>query len=237
MENHSNPHTEGVADASTISTKEKISINSEDARNMVRDFVLLKSFDVVSSGAYRKWVLKQKDLVQEWAVKMHEGYHTLICEVRNLAKYSIIAKSQGHADIATVCAKLSNCVECPHASIQGWNTCSITKVQCIGGVRVNTASDSTAIFVHARFLRFCLCFWYCSRFDHVLRRVVRGKYTKIYCDEFTLSEVSTMIHADTEIIDGMVQNFIRAITHIHETMYVLLGISKRGSETLSNFVI
>jgi hypothetical protein len=219
------------------SAKDKVAIGSEQALKIVKNYVLLKAFDIVSSGAYRKWVLKQKDLVQDWAIQMHEGYHTIMCEMRNLSKYPVIAKSQGHGDVATVCAKLLNCVECPHASTHGWNTCSITKVQCIGGIRVNTASDATAIIVHPRFLRFCLCFWYCSRFDHVLRRVVRGKYTKAHCDEYTLSEVSAQIHADTEIIDGMVDNFIQAISHVHGTMHTLLGISKRGSETLSNFVI
>jgi hypothetical protein len=204
---------------------------------MVKEFVMLKAFDVVSSGQYRKFVLRKKDLCEQWAMTMHDNYHCLTQEVRNLSKYVTLARSQGHIDIALVCSKLSNCTECPHTHDSGWNTCTITKVQCVGGVRVNSANEATAIFVHPRFLRFCLSFWYTSRFDHVLRRVIRGKYTKVLCDEHSLSEISSMISTDDDIVTGVVDNFINALLHVHSTMHTLLKIPTRGSETLSNFVI
>jgi hypothetical protein len=218
-------------------SEEKRKITCRETALIVKDFVLLKSFDVVSSGQYRKFVLRKKDLCEQWAMTMHDNYHCIMLEIRNLSKYSVIARSQGHMEIATVCAKLLTCVECPHAETSGWNTCSITKVQCVGGVRVNSVSENIAIVVHPRFLRFCLSFWYASRFEHVLRRVVRGKYTKTYCDMYTLSEISSMIHSDTEIITVAVNNFVNALAHVHGTMNMLLAIPKRGSETLSNFAI
>jgi len=107
----------------------------------------------------------------------------------------------------------------------------------MGGVRVNAASESVPLVVHSRFLRFCLCYWYAARFEHVLRRIIRNKYTKVMCDEYTLAEISAMIHADHEIIEGVVQNFIHSMKHVHTTMYALLNIQTRGSETLSNFAI
>lgn len=212
-------------------------LSSNDASLIVKEFVLLKAFDIVSSGQYRKFVLRKKDLCESWAMRMHDNYHAMTLEVRNLAKYASMARSQGHMEVATVCTKLSNCLECPHIQTSGWNTCSITKVQCVGGVRVNSLSEGTPVFVHPRFLRFCLSFWYTSRFDHVLRRIVRGKYTKVFCDNYTLSEISSMIYADTDIINGVVENFVHALTHVHATMQKLLDIARRGSETLSNFVI
>jgi hypothetical protein len=212
-------------------------ISSVKAYAIVKDFVTLKSFDVVSSGQYRKFVLRKKDLCEQWAMAMHDNYHTMILEVRQLAKYSVLAKSKGYTDVAVVCAKLLNCIECPHLTTSGWNTCTITKVQCMGGIRVNTSADVTPVMVHPRFLRFCLSYWYTARFEHVLRRVVRGKYSKIYCDDFTLSEVSNMILKDEEITVLVVNNFIHALTHVHKTMHQLLKIPARGSETLSNFAI
>ena len=218
-------------------TDNKISIKSKQAEIMVKDFVLLKSFDVVSSGQYRKFVLRKKDLCEPWAMTMHDNYHNVMLEVRNLAKYSGMARSQGHMEIATVCSKLLLCTECPQEDKTGWNTCSITKVQCVGGVRVNSTSENVPIIVHPRFLRFCLSFWYSSRFEHVLRRVVRGKYTKIYCDDYTLSEISAMINVDTDIINLAIDNFVNALAHVHGTMNKLLIIPTRGLETLSNFHI
>jgi hypothetical protein len=212
-------------------------LGNSDSLIIVREFIMLKALDVVSSGQYRKFVLRKKDLCEQWALQMHDNYHLMTIEVRNLAKYTAMAKSQGFIHIALVCSKLLNCVECPHTQKSGWNTCIITKVQCMDCVRVNSASEAVAVFVHPRFLRFCLSYWYTSRFDHVLRRVVRGKYTKIFCDDHTLSEISAMIYADTEITAGVVDNFIHALTHVHATMQVLLKIPQRGSETLSNFVI
>jgi hypothetical protein len=231
-----------VADVAAEQTDEPpattaILLKSAEAAVMVKEFIMLKAFDVVSSGQYRKFVLKKKDLCETWAMTMHDNYHCLTQEVRNLSKYTTLARSQGHIDIALVCTKLLNCAECPHTHDSGWNTCTITKVQCVGGVRINSASEAIAIFVHPRFLRFCLSFWYTSRFDHVLRRVVRGKYTKLFCDDYSLSEISSMISADPDIVTGVVDNFINALIHVHATMHILLKIPTRGSETLSNFVI
>jgi len=214
-----------------------INIDSERAVLIVKDFVLLKSFDIVSSGQYRKFVLRKKDLCEQWAMTMHDNYHAMMTEVRNLSKYIVLARSQGHTEVATVCMKLIHCLECPCNETTGWNTCSITKVHCLGGVRVNAASESVPLVVHSRFLRFCLCYWYAARFEHVLRRIIRNKYTKVMCDEYTLAEISAMIHADHEIIEGVVQNFIHSMKHVHTTMYALLNIQTRGSETLSNFAI
>ena len=215
----------------------RLLISSAGASALVKDFVVLKSFDVVSSGQYRKFVLRKKDLCEQWAMRMHDNYHTMVLEVRQLAKYAVIARSKGYVDVAVVCAKLLNCVECPHVMTTGWNTCIITKVQCMGGIRVNTSTEATPIVVHPRFLRFCLSYWYTARFEHVLRRVVRSKYSKIYCDEYTLSEVSSMILKDEEITVTIVNNFVHALTHVHRTMQRLLQIPARGSETLSNFAI
>jgi hypothetical protein len=212
-------------------------ISSAECNSIVKDFVLLKSFDMVSSGQYRKFVLRRKDLCEQWAMSMHDNYHMMTQEVRNISKYVVMARSRGHIQVGTVCTKLLNCVECPHAVVAGWNTCSITNVQCMGGIRVNAASESTAMVVHPRFLKFCLSYWYTSRFEHVLRRIVRGKYTKAFCDEYSLSEVSTMINTDVDIVVSVVDNFIHALAHVHGTMQTLLQIPKRGSETLSNFVI
>ena len=215
----------------------RVRLNSTESNLIVKEFIMLKSLDVVSSGQYRKFVLRKKDLCEKWALQMHDNYHMMTVEVRNLTKYTAMARSQGHVDIAIVCTKLLHCVECPHSQKSGWNTCVITKVQCLDCVRVNTASETTPVFVHPRFLRFCLSYWYTSRFDHVLRRIVRGKYTKALCDEYTLSQVSAMIYADTDITTGVVDNFLHALAHVHATMQGLLGIPMRGSETLSNFLI
>ena len=204
---------------------------------MVRDFVLLKSFDIVSSGQYRKFVLRKKDLCEEWAIDMHHSYHTLMLEVRNLSKYASLAKSQGHTEVSIVCTKLLNCVECPHIENTGWHTCTITKVLCMGGVRVNPESESTAIMVHPRFLRFCLAYWFTTRFEHVLRRIVRCKYTKVYCDTTTLSFITSAINEDQEIVGGVVNNFVHALAHVHATMQKLLGMKEGGLGTLTNFAI
>ena len=221
----------------TMSESGMVPEATADTTRMVRDFVLLKSFDVVSSGQYRKFVLRKKDLCEQWAIEMHHSYHTLMLEVRNLAKYASLAKSQGHTEVSIVCTKLLNCVECPHLENKGWNTCTITKVQCIGGVRVNAESETTAIMVHPRFLRFCLAYWFTSRFEHVLRRLVRCKYTKEYCDDNTLSFITSLINEDQDIVGGVVNNFVHALKHVHATMQKLLGIQDGGLGTLTNFAI
>jgi flavoprotein len=45
------------------STLPKVVLKSDAGTSVVRDYVLVKAFDVVSSGAYRKFLLRKKEEV------------------------------------------------------------------------------------------------------------------------------------------------------------------------------
>lgn len=53
-------------------------LTSEKGIQIVTDFVLLKAFDIVSSGAYRKHLLLSKDRLENWAIIQHQSYHVLV---------------------------------------------------------------------------------------------------------------------------------------------------------------
>jgi hypothetical protein len=218
----------------------KSCIKSAETLRKARDFILLKCLDIVSSGQYRKFVLKRKDLCDQWAIDLHSNYASFMLEVRNLAKYPGIAKSRGHTAIGMVFGKLLNCVECPEIVSSGpavWSVCAITKVLCMTAIRVNSASETTPVFVHSKFLQFCLSFWFASRFEHVLRKIIRIKYTKAYCDETSMASVSTEIYKDKDIIIDVVETFMRALIHVHTTIENLFLSDGMNMNSISLFDI
>ncbi len=85
-------------------------LGSTESYLIIKEFIMLKSLDVVSSGQYRKFVLRKKDLCEKWALQMHDNYHMMTVEVRNIGKYVAMAKSQGFVHIALVCTTLTHCV-------------------------------------------------------------------------------------------------------------------------------
>ena len=54
-----------------------------------------------------KRALRKKDLCDQWAMTMHDNYHMMMLEVRSLSKYTVVARSQGHMEVAIVCALLA----------------------------------------------------------------------------------------------------------------------------------
>jgi hypothetical protein len=167
----------------------------------------------------------------------HQSYHQMVNETRNLAKYPVLARAQGFTEVGLMCTKLLQCAECPELDSSSFFTCSITKVQTFGAVRVNSSSEAVAVMVHPRFLRFCISFWFASRFEHVLRKLVRVKYSKAVCDASTLAAVSKSIYNDTDITVTVVENFANALMHVHRTMHHLLGTKGDAAYALSGFII
>ncbi|KAJ1465068.1 hypothetical protein T484DRAFT_1757654, partial [Baffinella frigidus] len=160
-----------------------------------------------------------------------------VTEVRNLAKYAVLARSAGHLDVAICCTKLLTCTECPQIDNSGFFTCSLTKVQALGGIPVNSSADAVPIHVHPKFLRFCVSYWFASRFEHVMRKLVRARYPKSFCDEHTLAFITTAIHNDATINTKIVDNFVNSLVHIHKTMKHLLCTHGDAAYTLSSFII
>lgn len=183
------------------------------------DFVLLKAFDIVSCGNYRKFVLKKKDLCESWAINLHTNYQAIVQEIRRVTKYAALLRAQGFPEIATVCMKLAHCVEPPMRSdTRTWSVCHISNVQCVEWVRVNIATDTTPVTVHPRYLTFCVAYWYITRFDHVLRKIIRTKYDKAFCENYNLAQITAAMKNDADITTSVVETLITAITHTHASV-------------------
>jgi len=184
------------------------------------DYVLLRAFDVVSGGQYRKFVLRQKELCEEWALAMHENYQRTTQELRGVAKQHSALRALGHGALAAVCQKVGLCVEAPKRVGAGsFHRCHLTGVLCTEGVRVNPSSEGSPMVVHQKFLKFCASLWFILRFENVLRQVIRAQYPREHCESAKLDDILTEIHASrARLLDPLISMLDASLRHVQVSL-------------------
>jgi len=184
------------------------------------DYVLLRAFDVVSSGQYRKFVLRQKELCEDWALAMHENYQRTMQQIRRVAKEHSTLRALGHGALAAVCQKIGLCVEVPKkVGVGSFHRCYLTGVMCTEGVRVNPLSEGSPMVVHQKFLKFCASLWFILRFENVLRQVMRTQYPREHCESAKLDDILTEIHASrARLLDPLISMLDASLRHVQVSL-------------------
>ena len=157
-----------------------------------RDFVLLKAYDVVSGGQFRKHVSASKERGDAWACAMQAHHNATSDAVKELLASLLSMKDDHFRDLQVLAHPLLLSLsffdpDGPHAPqavaretlasshppvrlLAGKFECAITGAQlmyCLDVSR-NTRQPPTTC-VHLRFWPFFVLLWYCAKLDYVIR--------------------------------------------------------------------
>jgi len=157
-----------------------------------RDFVLLKAYDVVSGGQFRKHVSASKERGDAWACAMQAHHNATSDAVKELLASLLSMKDDHFRDLQVLAHALLLSLsffdpDGPHAPqavaretlasshppvrlLAGKFECAITGAQlmyCLDVSR-NTRQPPTTC-VHLRFWPFFVLLWYCAKLDYVIR--------------------------------------------------------------------
>lgn len=198
--------------------------NISQFKNDIRHFLLLRSYDVVSQGSYRRFLLREKDLQEQWAIEMHQSFSKINTELKQVQKYQTICKTKGFLKVSSLLHRLSVSADPPDICSNEVCRCHLTSVVVYGGVRVSGKSDLVpSVVVHRRFEKFCYCFWLLSKIEGVLKSIIKSEYAK--GNELTTTEQIEKIFRDERlVIQDLTDICFEALQYMHNTMNGLMGV-------------
>lgn len=199
--------------------------NVEDFKKDIRNFFLLRAYDVVSQGAYRRYLLREKDLQEKWAINMHQSFSRISTEIKQILKYISISKTRGKLNVSTLLQKISVSTDAPELCINEVCRCYLTSVVIFTGVKISGKSDMAPnIVVHRRFEKFCWCFWFLAKVDSVLKLIIKENYTKP--ENISVTDlIQRIFQDDSLVIQNLTEYCFNALQYVHNSLKVLLDMT------------
>lgn len=206
-----------------ISTDSKKKV--EDFKKDIRNFFLLRAYDVVSQGAYRRYLLREKDLQEMWAINMHASFSRINQEIKQVLKYVSISKTRGKLNVSTLLSRISVSADAPELCINEVCRCHLTSVVIFSGVKIMGKSDVLpSIVVHRRFEKFCWCFWFLAKVESVLKLIIKENYGKN--EEISVTNMIQQIFKDDLfVIRDLTEYCFHALQYVHNSLKVLLEMT------------
>lgn len=199
--------------------------NVEDFKKDIRNFFLLRAYDVVSQGAYRRYLLREKDLQEMWAINMHQSFSRINAEIKQVLKYICISKTRGKLNVSTLLQKISLSADAPELSINEVCRCHLTSVVIFSGVKITGKSDVVpSIVVHRRFEKFCWSFWFLAKVESVLKLIIKENYAKT--DDVSVTDMIQRIFKDDSlVIRDLTEYCFDALQYVHNSIKILLDMT------------
>ena len=196
-----------------------------DFKKDIRNFFLLRAYDVVSQGAYRRYLHREKDLQELWAINMHQSFTRINLEIKQILKYIGLSKTRGKLNVSTLLQKISTSVDAPELCVNEVCRCYLTSVVIFSGIKIVGKSDMVpCIIVHRRFEKFCWCFWFLAKVESILKMVTKENYTKT--PEVTISETIQQIYKDDSlVIRDLTEHCFDALQYVHNSLKILLDMT------------
>ena len=93
----------------------------------LRNFVLFKAYDVIGSGGYRRFVLKNKNNGEAWATTLYNDTQYVSRHVRTtLLLVNRLQYTASCVKLHKLCQRVINDLNPPTISTQGWCICALT---------------------------------------------------------------------------------------------------------------
>ena len=183
-----------------------------------RDFFLVKAFDVVGNGTYRKHLARCKEGGDPWAVEMSNSVQTMQAHIRDVVS-AVQSMPQTPNKLHEICRDVMISAQPPIKLHAGCVTCCITDKQCMKCLDLSKSHKSnTCVFVDARFCYFFMLLWYCNKLEYIIRSFTRT-WLDARNEEETFQETCNAILDDmNHRIIAMHKLFVLAKHHISTTL-------------------
>jgi hypothetical protein len=135
-----------------------------------RAYSLIKGYDVISSGHFKRHLSQSRDNGDKWAIQMYNGQNMVQNKVRDV--FTLVAQltTPHSTTIHRICKDVMSCAQPPVKVLTGYNVCCLTGgsvEHCIDLTRAG--KNSKEVFVHPRFRHFFMLLWYCAKVEYVIR--------------------------------------------------------------------
>jgi hypothetical protein len=182
-----------------------------------KNFFLLKAFDIIGNGSFKKHLARCKDTNDMWAIEMNNDVQHMQAVIKEInVKVQDIPRTPNR--IFEICKDVMTSAQPPVKMFAGTVTCTITKNicnRCLDFSKIH--KKDTNVFVDARFSHFFLFLWYTNKIEYIIRSYVRHwVYSQTESDYKTLCE---KIQSDLSTkINAMYCLYIKAYNHVMLTL-------------------
>ncbi len=189
-----------------------------------RSYSLIKGYDVISSGHFKRHLSLSRDNGDKWAIQMYNGQTAVQNAVRDL--FTLVAQltTPHTAAIHRICKDVMSCAHPPVKVLTGYNTCCLTGVSvehCIDLTRAG--KNSKEVFVHPRFRHFFMLLWFCAKVEYVIRACTKQwldtQDSKPCAENYTQMCEDYASH-NAEFNDQLFRLFVKGVEYVSTSLTI-----------------
>jgi hypothetical protein len=183
--------------------RRKTQCDVEPTQKEFTEFILARSYDIISDNQYRKYLVSRKESGDAWAVNLQSSISNVQASSRAISGMVQALNEGFDAGLKAVCSEILLMSEAPTHRVVGSATCRLTGIrseQCIdlasaGSHKSDRARGKskekkeaqlhlaqqagipipnlTTLVIHPKFEHFALMLWYAGRIEHIVRNYAR----------------------------------------------------------------
>jgi hypothetical protein len=200
----------------------------------LKNFILFKAYDIIGDGGYRRFILKNKNNGEQWAVVLYNDSQYVSRYVRSIL--NLVNRMQFNASCAKlhkICQRVINDLNPPSISNQGWCICALTGMRTENTTQLGRSNKVESCHVHRKFYKFFCMLWFIARIELCIKYFTMQWLQKNNTGlEQNIQTLCTKLQADTDYIQSICEKFTHATEHVIKS--TKMHIEHTGRSTILN---
>lgn len=165
--------------------------NSQVSREDFGVYFYYKTFDVLTTGKYKRWLTTSKENGDAWALNVHTKQNKVQQSIRHVQ--SMIADI-GKSKLGQACKNVINCAQPPVRIFMGFSKCYITQVQSDKCLDISKSGKKNHdMHIHPKFAYFFLFLWYICKMDYVIRAWMKNWHEGLKSSDGNMSTMPMLV--------------------------------------------
>jgi hypothetical protein len=200
------------------------------------DFLLVKSYDIISENKYRKYLVGCKENGDAWAISLQNSISIVVASGKHVHTKVEAISNQIEPKLKKMCQEVMSMPDAPTTRSLSWATCFITGMKCDGCVEIGSHLKSNTrhknkqhndspeppkprlpLTVHPKFAHFAFMLWYVSRIEHIIRNYTRYWIThnkqEILVD-LDLATKCNLFAQQEDLFENLYSAYTHAFSHV-----------------------
>lgn len=187
-------------------------------KHQFQHYFLVKAYDVIGNGSYKKHLSKCKEIGDPWAIEMCQSVHqvqSLLKEITLTVHEMPITANR----LNEICKDVMMSAQPPVKLHPGFTTCSITNRKCMKCLDLSkTHKNQNSLYVDARFCLFFMLLWFCHKLEYIVRSLTRTWIDSLPQDVSYQAMCDELPVVMSREIEQMYVLFMKSRSHIMETL-------------------
>ena len=204
------------------------------AEDKLRNYVFFKAFDIIGDGGYRRFILKNKNNGEPWAVSMYnDTQHTTRFFRATLQLVGKLAGNVPCMKLYKLCQRVTNDMNPPSVSTHGWCICALTGMRTENTTQLGRSNKGDVCYVHRKFHAFFTMLWFVARFELCIKyATTQWLQHNNNTSDGKIQILCEKLQNDESFIQNICQSILHATQHVTDS--VIMHIKRMGCGSMLN---